>query len=72
MLTSNHRHISAVTHLHTDYTAAYQCVFLLCADLRQVGSGGELSLAAVQYGAVLSVVAQFKQQAAILKPLNQT
>lgn len=40
--------------------------------MRQVGSGSELSVVAVQYGTVLSVVAQFDQQAAILKPLNQT
>lgn len=53
-------HISAITHLHVDCTAAYQCVFLLCADLWQVGSGGELSLAAVQYGSVFSAVAQVK------------
>lgn len=72
MLAGNYKNILFITHLHSDCAATYHCVVLLCADLWQVGSGGEVSLAAVQYGAVISVVAQFKQQAAILKPLNQT
>lgn len=64
MLTPDHIKVSAFA------TAAYQCVVLLGADLQQVGSGGEPGVAAVQD--LLSVVAHVKQQAAILKPLNQT
>lgn len=62
-------HISIVTCLHSDCTAAYLRVFQLHADLQQAGSDGG---AGGGGGAVFSVVDHFNQQVSMLKPLNQS